>query len=322
MSLLTIYITKSCNLDCSFCGNKLNMSSDSRMVKNLPEILEDYLINNPGKHKLFAISGGEPLIDLDKLSEILSILLSHSSESEIMINTNGTYLTSAIVDELNNHPKIKLIISIDGLTATPRGLFNLIEDKFKYGYETLMNINRVNRKEINFVVTRNMLDNFNLAFEILALVKLFDCKVNLAIDQTKEELNKFSIDDIYKFQKLVMRLESLEILGSHVFIKNMFEGDCNGKNILALNWDGTFYNECKHSGYACSYMRSNMKVGFYDLLHKICNASRFNFDRKINDKPEYSTDIGFIGKRYNLEPIRKHANFKYKNLNAIEIKQV
>lgn len=323
MSLLTIYITKSCNLDCGFCINADNMSSDTKMSKDLDKHLEEYLAKNPGKHKLFAISGGEPLIDFDKLSRVLEVILNMEPDAEIMLNTNGTYISSTFIHKINQFPQIKLIISIDGLTAKPRGLLNLLSEEYKGGYETLMLIQRANNKEINFVITREMLNNFNLAFEVLTLKTLFNCKINLSLDTNKESLKSFTIDDIFKVQKFIMRLESLGIYGDNLQFKNMFDNDCNGKNIQAMNWDGSLYHECEHSGYACSYMRSNMKVGFYDLLHKICNVGKFKFDAKLEDKPVYSTDVGFVGKRYTLEPLRKHANFEYKNKNLnIPIKQV
>lgn len=322
MSTLTIYTTKSCNLDCSFCGNKVNMADDSRMIKDLDDVLEQHLIENPNTYSIFSISGGEPLLDLDKLSRVLGVLLGYQPNTPILINTNATKLTQGFVNQINKFPNVKLILSIDGLTSKPRGLFDFIENKSTSGYLNLILIETIKNKEINFVITREMLNNFNLVFEIYTLVKLFDCQINLALNQTKESLRNFTIDDIYKFQKLLMRLEALNVLNSKVNVKYMFNSNCNGKNIKALNWDGNFYYECEHNGFGCSYMRNNMKVGFYDLLHKIVNLDNFQFDSKLEDKPTYSTEIGFVGERFILQPLRKNnAHHKNTALN-IAIKNV
>lgn len=44
------------------------------------------------KYKAFAISGGEPLIDLTKLAKVLSVLLGLQPDKLVMVNTNATYL--------------------------------------------------------------------------------------------------------------------------------------------------------------------------------------------------------------------------------------
>lgn len=315
--LLTIYLTKKCNLECSFCGNQKNMSDDTKPNSDLDLILEEHLFNHGDNYHAFAISGGEPLIDSLKLEKVLSVLLSHSTEKTITINTNACYLTKEMVTIFNTFSNIKVNVSLDGLTNKERGLFKLITEDYKNGYETLDCIKKLQNKEISFVITNNMLKNFTLPLEIDLLHKYLNCPIRISLDSTIDALNNFSIDNAYDFQLLVEKLELLELLNNGVMIKNFFDGECQGTNIKAMSWTGELFYECTENGRNCNYRRKNMKVGMYDLLRNIYNAYTFDFDRGLDDKPDYDPLTGFEGVRHSIIPVRKHWLD-----NQISIKQV
>lgn len=315
--LLTIYLTKKCNLDCSFCGNKINMNDDTKPVSDLDVILENHLFKYGDNYHAFAISGGEPLIDSIKLEKVLSVLLSHSLDKPIIINTNACYLTDNMVAVFNTFPNIKINISLDGLSNDERGLFKLLGNDYKFGYGTLDCIKKINNKEISLVITNENLNNFNLPLEIDLMYKYFNCDIKISLDSTKEALQNFSVDNAYDFQLLVEKLELLNLLNNGVIIKNFFDGICNGKNIKAMSWTGEIFYECVENGNNCNYRRKNMKIGMYDLLYNIYNAYNFKFDRTAQDKPNYDNQIGYQGERNSIIPVRKHWLD-----NQISIKQV
>lgn len=316
--LLNINITKKCNLACTFCINDPRMSDDSKMIANLDDVLEDHLIENGDQYEAFTISGGEPLIDTLKLEKVLSVLLSHSLEKTITVNTNGCHLTPEMVDVFNAFPTVKLNISIDGLLAKERGLFKLLNDDYKRGYLTIELIKALKNKEISFVVTNEMLSQFSLALEVDMLQAYLQCPINISLDSTIDALNAFSIDDAFNFQLFVEKLEQLDLLNKTVIIKNFFNFHCTGSRIKSMSWDGTLYHECAEDGENCNHRRRHMKPGMYDLLRNIYTASLFKFDRKAADKADYDTSVGFVGKRYApITPIRKNWVD-----NKIQIKQV
>lgn len=84
-------IVNRCNLSCSFCYEKNKMfESDIDML---------YKISNENKINQLILFGGEPLLNLGKIKDIVMKL--HNKVEEIIITTNGTLLTKKILEDLN-----------------------------------------------------------------------------------------------------------------------------------------------------------------------------------------------------------------------------
>lgn len=86
-----ILIDTKCNLDCHYCCNKIATVQEGIKFSTLKQIIEkDYSV--------YCISGGEPFLNVRRLSEILQEIIRNTDrDPEIYVYTNGTIPTSEIV---------------------------------------------------------------------------------------------------------------------------------------------------------------------------------------------------------------------------------
>lgn len=306
---LTIAITNKCNLHCDFCINQEDMRTNTKMVKELDILLEEHLEEYGEQYESFSITGGEPLIDETKLERVLSVLLSHSLEKQIVINTNGCYLTANMVGIFNQFDNIRLAISIDGVSLRERGLLKLLTEDYRDGYLTVSNILALKRKEVVIVLTRELLKEFNLALEIGLLSRYFNCPITLTIDSRPEELKEYNIDDVYNLGQLIYNLE-IQNVYDNVLFKQFFNHPCKGHDYPTISWNGFKKNTCTHvSVNGCGKYQDMMKPGIYELMSKLINFNQFTFDSKIEDEPNYDANRGYVGERWEHQPKRKQLQY-------------
>lgn len=327
---LIVNITKNCNLACSFCSADTIMSDSSiKQRSDLDLVVQEILENREGKYlkyDRFAITGGEPFINLPLLERIIEVILNHDEFAPILINTNGTYLTPDIVRYLNEFPNISLNVSLDGLFNSERDLFTSLLSNWRNGYETLSAIKFAENIQINNVLPLDKILSFEFAMELDLLQAYFpNATIRCSLDHSSGNLNKFSIDDAWKFQRLIMRLEELGIRHRIVFSRFSFwtGSSCDGRYEHQLMWNGEFDNtSCTRPGIqGCGRFYEEMKPGMYDLMMRIVSGVD---EHKLLESPSdypnwnYRTDIGYVGKRWDHTAKFKHSNFKYKN-KAMEI---
>lgn len=326
---LIINMTKNCNLSCSFCSADPIMSDSSiKQRSDLDLVVQEILENKEGKYlkyDRFAITGGEPFINLPLLERIIEVILNYDENASILINTNGTYLTPSIIKYLNGFPNIRLNISLDGLFNSERDLFTSLLSNWRNGYETLSAIKLAENIEINNVLPLEKILSFEFAMELDLIQSYFPkAIIKCSIDHTTKNLNNFSIDDAWKFQRLIMRLEELGIRKRIIFTKFNFQTgfSCDGRYEHQLMWNGEFDNACTRPGIqGCGRFYEQMKPGMYDLMMRIVSGVE---EHKLLESPpdypnwNYRTDIGYVGKRWDHTAKFKHSNFKYKN-KAMEI---
>ncbi|MCX8192411.1 MAG: TIGR04084 family radical SAM/SPASM domain-containing protein [Nitrososphaeria archaeon] len=112
--LFIIYTTGRCNLNCSYCGG----SFDPRIVPWNVEYTLDDLKNVVGRDDVIAFYGGEPLLNLKFIEEVMDNL----SASRWVIQTNGLLLHT--MDKSYLHRIDTILVSLDGrsrLTDKNRG---------------------------------------------------------------------------------------------------------------------------------------------------------------------------------------------------------
>ena len=102
---LYIKITDACNANCSFCANANNCDYGDIDLKKLEYVI-CYLRSKDRLHGI-SITGGEPLINPNKLFEILDLIYSIDPKIEVQISTNGINLLSLL-----NYPHINNLESI------------------------------------------------------------------------------------------------------------------------------------------------------------------------------------------------------------------
>ena len=307
MAILAVLSTKRCNLRCDFCINAEEMRSRDPMIENIGDVLYDYLQTHGDIYEEFVITGGEPFSDKGRLEDIISAMKSHDPNKPITISTNGCYIGPDEVATLN-HWDIGCTVSIDGIFTRERGLSKVLAEDYKEGYLTLQCIRALNKKVIYFVLTRDILDNYNLAFEIFTLYQIFQCRIILVFDSRKEEMQKFNIDNLLSVTRLVYNLELLGVYDKVRFRYVLFN-KCNSEHYHTFDHTGSISKRCEYGSVGnnnCGKFTNNMKPGMYEALKKII---QFNWDDDIptvDSKPNYDPNTGYVGPRSEITPLRKN----------------
>ena len=97
---LYIKLTDACNADCLFCANKESRDFGNLDFKKLEFVIR-YLLDRGLLHGI-SITGGEPMINPDKMNMLLNLIYSIEPIMEVAISTNGYNLRSFLDMEYVN----------------------------------------------------------------------------------------------------------------------------------------------------------------------------------------------------------------------------
>ncbi len=121
--LLRLLLTDRCNLACSYCKVIPNVHAPRHQPlseQRLREILEFFFANSEEfMPKIVQITGGEPLLHLKTIEQVVQSVRALSRPSEniwIVLATNGTLVTPTVATYLARY-NIKCIVSLDGPAA-------------------------------------------------------------------------------------------------------------------------------------------------------------------------------------------------------------
>lgn len=84
---LYVKLTDSCNADCLFCANKGSEDFGNIDLEKLEFVIR-YLRSKNILHSI-AITGGEPMINPDKLNNLINLIYSIDENLEVQVSTNG-----------------------------------------------------------------------------------------------------------------------------------------------------------------------------------------------------------------------------------------
>lgn len=84
---LYIKITDACNADCKFCANECNKDFGNIDFSKLEFVIR-YLTDKGRLHGI-SITGGEPMMNPDKMFQLLDLIYSINPNMEVAISTNG-----------------------------------------------------------------------------------------------------------------------------------------------------------------------------------------------------------------------------------------
>jgi len=155
LTRVCIPITMSCNLKCKFC---MRHEGKLREPKFLSDDTRRLLTNlDPQKTEAVIMNGGEPLLRLDRIKEIFSIIPA-SVHKKIM--TNGTLLTDEIIDYIIDND-IELHLSHCGEASEFLMGVDILKDE-----KMVKRINRVRYIRVNCPIT-NRNANVRLNYEYI-----------------------------------------------------------------------------------------------------------------------------------------------------------
>ena len=104
---LYIKLTDNCNANCSFCANG-NSCDYGKIDLNKLEYVITYLKSIDRLHGI-SITGGEPLLEYNKLFELLDFIYSLDKNIEVQISTNGINLLKLLdYKDINNLESIHI----------------------------------------------------------------------------------------------------------------------------------------------------------------------------------------------------------------------
>jgi uncharacterized Fe-S cluster-containing radical SAM superfamily protein len=109
-----LFFTDRCNLGCGYCFYKYRTQKQVIELKTFQNIL-NYI--RPVAPAEFVFSGGEPLMDADRLKEMISVIRQEGLSRYISVQTNATLLNPSLMDFFLQH-KVNLEVGIDGDEAT------------------------------------------------------------------------------------------------------------------------------------------------------------------------------------------------------------
>ena len=146
MNILTLNITRKCNLKCSYCFE----SSEYRKKGNMPfEVAQraiDTFFTNDYSDWVIIFTGGEPLLNYDLIRRVVEYVNQKKLKVEYRIKTNTILLDEAVMEYLIEN-NFRIQVSLDGdkkahnahrKFADGRGTFDIVDSKIrdllKYNY--------------------------------------------------------------------------------------------------------------------------------------------------------------------------------------------
>lgn len=109
-----LFLTDRCNLNCGYCFYKYRTQRQVMTLETFRNIL-DYIW--PVAPAEFIFSGGEPLMDADRLKEMITVIRREGLNRYISVQTNATLLDESLVEFFLQHG-VNLEVGIDGDEAT------------------------------------------------------------------------------------------------------------------------------------------------------------------------------------------------------------
>ncbi len=214
---VTIQLTQDCNFRCSYCPYTNGVATQRKhehksmsldMAKRCIDFLKERCVDS--MLVFIGFYGGEPLLEFDKLKEIVSYAEQVFKGRELMftISTNGSLLTEDKIQYLIDH-KIDRLISIDGpeqindknrvfadkKTGTFQTVIKQIEKFYRYWPEEFR------KTSVNMVMDpSNDFDEINALFVQYPMFEKCNFQATLIDDSGIETPNQYSENFMKKYE--------------------------------------------------------------------------------------------------------------------------
>lgn len=292
-----LHVTNSCNLNCRYCYiNKSNCDMNFNDAKNIIDRLVETSLERKINQIELSFSGGEPLLKLDLISNIINYCKKKDGVSfSYRILTNGILINNNVIKLIKNN-NIDIRISLDGI-----GKYN---DRNRYYYDKRGSYKDV-IDSISFLLENDIVPTVNVVItneNICGLTKLTKKLIGLNVPfrfslEKSNNSNAPSLVDreSYVLWKLIRSLKII-IKGykNRIFTNNFNVDDicfnnsssknCGvGRNILAIGSNGDVslcgMNLCKPISniYKCNNaidMIFSNEISYFDInkLDECCNC--------------------------------------------------
>lgn len=115
LNAMSVILTEACNLSCSYCYEK--RKSPETMSLDTAKAAVDFMAANSevGAKNSIMWFGGEPLLNLDVLEQIVPYTANVLPKCDQLVITNGTLMSERILALFTNNPGLRLQLSWDGM---------------------------------------------------------------------------------------------------------------------------------------------------------------------------------------------------------------
>jgi radical SAM protein with 4Fe4S-binding SPASM domain len=222
-ALIQIDVTSKCNLKCIYCYDERyrEQNISSLTLGDLLALTEEIIEKT--KPLFVSFSGGEPLMRMDVLFQMLSRF--SRSNIDVFLNTNGTLITEEVAEELSKFKIDKISMNIEStnpdkhdfirgregsLNLALRGLKNLLEffDAGRISIATV--IIKENFRDILAIadlVSKNSIENYHLIDFIPT-----------CIEKQGYMLNKSEWKEFYSYYRKLRNDHSVKIQPNHAIL--------------------------------------------------------------------------------------------------------
>lgn len=157
VKILTLNITRKCNLKCSYCFESSEYRKKSDMPFEVAQRAIDTFFTNASSDWVIIFTGGEPLLNYDLICRVVEYVNEKKLKVEYRIKTNSVLLNEAMMGYLIKN-NFKIQVSLDGdkkahnthrKFADGRGTFDIVDSKIR----NLLKSNYGNNVTISGTVT-------------------------------------------------------------------------------------------------------------------------------------------------------------------------
>ena len=246
---LYIKITDSCNANCKFCSNSNTKDSGNINLDKLKDVL--IYLNSKDILNRISITGGEPLLKMDLLNDVLNLVFEIIPNSKVTINTNGYNIKKVLdLDSINKLYGIHISRHhySDEVNNKIFGIEVASTDDIKYVMD------KVNNKQLlrlNCLFIKDYIDDMNSIYEYLEFAsKLNIFRVGFV---SLMKINDYSKENFIDFNNIILKESNKNKNVSHYFDKNICE--CINGVYIANNGNFIEYYARMTKELNCEYSR-------------------------------------------------------------------
>ena len=258
---LYIKITDYCNAKCKYCSNQLSKPGKENFdLKKLEIVLKE--LNNKVNLNRISITGGEPLLYIDRLNNVLNKIFEVLPNARVTINTNGI--------NFKNIYKLDSLSKLEGIHISRHHYDDEVNDKI-FGVKTATNkeikelFNNVENKKLirlNCLLIKNKIDSEE------KIEKYLDNASEIGVFRvgfvSLMKVNDYCKKNYINFNDLFNDLGKRFLKTKHLYDTNICEC-CNGI-YLASNGNLIEYYARMTKELKCDYMRQLVYTPNNELL--------------------------------------------------------